>query len=149
VRLELATIGLTAADQCNRAGTKLIACGTSYWNEWSTVCPAIPSFNSCAKAAGDDCNALSLCVHKMPGPACVPAGTHTCKQTADCYVGCQSNSGNALGECNCSCTAAMSPDRALKLLKSNSCWLAKCKGNPDPNCFNQKCSAEAQECWND
>lgn len=152
LRIELAPVELTAAERCNRAGARLVSCGIPFDPEWSTKCPTYTSFASCAKAAGDDCDKLSLCVFKAWGAACVPRGKSSCKSVNDCYTQC-GQGGNSVDECNCACATSLDPSLATKLLKENACFASRCfgkcgaTGSPQCNtCFVQQCGAYAKEC---
>lgn len=149
VRLELAPVSLSDQDRCNSAGTRLVSCGVRFNPVWSSTCPKLSGFNSCAKGAGNDCNALAICVQRAFGAACTPSGTATCKHAVECYRDCQMR-GQAVDECSCACTAGLAPSNALRLLKHNACFDVFCHGKigqESYDCFVKNCQADARECW--
>lgn len=152
LRLELGPVELTAQERCNRAGARLVSCGVPFDAQWSAKCPTYPSFPSCAKAAGDDCNKLSVCSFKAWGGACVPSGTKTCLQVAECYNQCNKNGSG--DDCICACSMALNPARATALLKHNTCYVSRCIDKCGKtgsaacdDCFVKNCAAEMKDCY--
>lgn len=149
IRLELSPITLSDQDRCDAAGARLFSCGVRFNPTWRAQCPKLSGFNSCAKAAGNDCNGLAVCVQRAFAAVCTPSGTATCKRTVECYRDCGER-GQSVDECNCACTAGLDPSKALPLLKHNTCFDVYCHGKTGAEgnaCFMKNCQADAQECW--
>lgn len=149
---------LTDPVLCQKACSKLSACGVPYGEDCQPGCMLAPVFRACARQAAGDCNALALCAFKQhTASACgdvsgVPAGRDSCAAVAHCQGICVASGQPA--SCGCACQSALAPDKALRLLINDQCAVTRCakecfggrEGAACLSCFKSKCSSESAQC---